>query len=75
MKDFAGFEKIYITRHIKRHIKYKEQELDRKCRKVWACTNRLGESILYGSFCKNWNRLIVSLGYWNKNIHAFLCFN
>lgn len=48
---------------IKRHIKAKEKYLGRKCRKVWSATNPKGEQYLFGSFCVNHDRLIVTIGF------------
>ena len=50
---------------VKRHIKQKEKELNRKCRTMWDFTNPLGERFLFGSFCRNWNRLIVTIAVHN----------
>ncbi len=50
---------------VKRHIKRKEKYLNRKCRTIWDFTNPLGERFLFGSFCKNYDRLIVTIASYN----------
>ena len=57
--------KAQLNPAIKRYIKRKEQELGRKCRMVWEFTNHKGEKYLFANFCKNWNKLIVTIGYGN----------
>ncbi len=68
MKEFFGHEEVYISDIMKRNIKRKEKYLDRKCRKIWACTNRLGQTYLYGSFCKKWNRLVITIGHYVEDV-------
>jgi len=48
---------------IVRNIKRKEKLLDRKCRTTWSFTNPKGQQYLFGSFCKNYDRLIVTIGF------------
>ena len=55
---------------IKRHIKEKEKELGRTCRKIWRFTNPNNETYLFGSFCKSRNRLIVTIGYFNYHVNG-----
>ena len=50
---------------IKRSIRRKEKYLNRKCRMIWDFENRLGERFLFGSFCRNWNRLTVTIAVYN----------
>jgi len=63
---------VYITPTMKRNIKRKEKELGRKCRKIWIFQNRLGECFMFANFCKNYDRLIVTLGYWEDAIQSFM---
>ncbi|MCD6434974.1 MAG: hypothetical protein J7L15_01080 [Clostridiales bacterium] len=63
---------VYISPAIKRNIKAKEKELGRKCRKIWVYQNRLGECFMFANFCKNWDRLIVTLGHYEENIRKFI---
>ena len=53
---------------VKRFIKDKEKELDRTCRTIWDFTNPKGNRFLFGSFCKNYNRLIVTIAEYNQNV-------
>lgn len=53
---------------IRRHIRIKEADLDRTCRKLWWQENRLGEQFLFGSFCKNRDRLIVTVAAYVPNV-------
>lgn len=58
---------------LRRHIKIKEEELGRKCRMVWTFTNPKGERFMFGSFCKKWNRLYVTIAYWRKDVGFLPC--
>lgn len=75
------YEDIYLDRNfarselsntLKRQIKEKEAFLGRKCRSIWSFTNPKGERFLFGSFCKNWDRLIVTIAYWSNHINRFI---
>jgi len=57
---------------IKRYIKRKEKYLDKKCRMIWEFTNPKGEKYLFANFCKNWEKTIVTVGYFSPNIHQFI---
>ncbi len=46
---------------IRRHIREKEKTLDRRCRKLWYFKNRLDEHFIFGSFCRNYDRLVVTV--------------
>jgi len=49
---------------IKRWIKAKEKDLEKKCRKVWSATSPYGEQYLYGKFVSNRTDVtIVTLAY------------
>lgn len=58
----------YVSKAVRRNIKRQEDDLDRKCRRVWSFTNPKGQKYLFGSFCKNYDRLIVTVAYWRDNI-------
>ena len=62
-----AFDKNYtrgqLNPAIKRYIKNKEKELNRTCRSIWSATNPKGEQYLYGSFCQNYDRLFVTIGF------------
>ncbi len=64
------YRKSQLNLAIKRFIKEKESELERTCRKIWQFTNHLGQTFLFGSFCKNHNRLVVTIGYFNKDVNG-----
>lgn len=55
---------------IKRNIKRKEAYLEKKCGKVWSFTNPQGEQYLFASFGAS--KLLVTVGYFSKNIHKFV---
>ena len=57
---------------IKRYIKRKEKYLNRTCRKIWDFTNRHDETYLFGSFCRDWDQLIVIIGYFDQGIRRFI---
>jgi len=57
-----------LSRTMNRKIKRKEQVLGRTCRTIWEHTNPKGERILYGSFCKNHDKMIVTIGYWKDSM-------
>mgnify|MGYP007099664960 CR=1 FL=1 len=64
------YRKSELNPAVKRAIARKELYLDRKCRKIWSQENRLGETFLFGSFCKNRDRLIVTIAYGDKAVHG-----
>ena len=70
-------ETYYILRTnlnpaIQRFIKHKERYLGRTCRSIWEHTNPQGEKYLFASFCKNYDKLVVTIGYFDKGIHRFI---
>ena len=76
-------DKIYLeyieeyTRHtvnpaIKRYIRYKEKDLGRTCRKIWVFTNTKNETYMYANFCKNYNRLIITIAYYQDPFGPFI---
>ena len=72
MDNRWSFDCIHLNRPIIRYIKKKEEELGRKCRKIFKHTNRLGETFLFANFCKNYDRLIVTIGYMDPRTNVFL---
>ena len=48
---------------IKRYIKYKEKDLGRVCRKIFTKENPEGTLYMYANFCKNYDKLIVTIAY------------
>jgi len=70
MKDYQEYRKSELNPAIKRFIRDKELELDRTCRKTWHNRNPNGEIYLYGSFCKNRDRLFVTIGYYNESVNG-----
>ncbi len=57
---------------IKRYIKYKEKDLGRICRKIWTATNPQGILYMYANFCENYDKLIVTIAYYDPNIIKFV---
>lgn len=73
MTDYRGMiDRSKLSLTIKRNIKRKEKELGRTCRSIWADTNRHGQTYMYATFCKNWNRMVVTIGYLSPHINRFL---
>lgn len=72
----SGRDKNYkfseLNPAIRRHIRLTERQLGRKCRKIWSFTNPKGDQFLFGSFCKNYDRLFVTIGHYNRAILGFL---
>lgn len=64
------YEDLCLSRTIKRFIKEKEKELGRKCRKIWRFTNPEGQTYLFGSFCRNYDRLFVTIGHFNAYVNG-----
>lgn len=62
------YRKSELPKHIKRLIKEKERDLGRTCRSIWDFTNRNNERFLFATFCKNYDRLVVTLGYWYRTV-------
>lgn len=57
---------------IQRFIKRKEEALNRTCRSIDEHTNHKGEKYLFASFCKNYDKLIITIGYYDRGIHRFI---
>ena len=62
------YRKSDFGRGIRRIIKEKEVELKRTCRKIWDFTNPNGERYLFATYCKNYDRLVVSIAYNQPNV-------
>ncbi len=67
MRD-REYNKSEINPAIKRFIKRLEKEHNRVCRKIWSFTNPNGEQFLFGSFCRNYDRLYITLGAYNSAV-------
>lgn len=52
----------------RRYIREMERHLDRKCRSLWTFTNPLGERFVFGSFCRNYDRLIVTVSVYAPGV-------
>ena len=68
----AEYTKYNLSPSIKRYIKYKEKDLDRVCRKIWQHENPEGIVYMYGSFCKNYDRLFITIAYFDENVNLFI---
>ncbi len=64
--------KPQLSKSVRRFIKRKEKELNRKCRMIWKFTNQKDETYIFANFCRNYDKLIVTLAYYDKRIHQFL---
>jgi hypothetical protein len=69
-RKIMEYRKSSLSNPVKRHIKAKEKDLDRTCRKIWDFTNPNGETFLFGSFCKNRDRLIVTIAHKNDAVNG-----
>ena len=58
------FTRSGVRPAIKRYIKFKEKDLGRVCRKIWTFTNPRGQTYMFANFCRNYNRLIVTIAYY-----------
>lgn len=67
-----SYKKNELSSTIKRNIKRKEKLLGRTCRMIFEFTNPNGDKYLFAHFCKNYDKLIVTIGYFNPHIHRFL---
>lgn len=50
-----------LSDRIRHKIRDKEEYLGKKCRKLWWFRNILGEDFVFGSFCKNRDKTIVTV--------------
>ena len=66
------YSKSELSKTLKRRIKCKEKYLGRTCRSIWSHINPEGTMYLFGSFCRNYDRLIVTIAYFEKRINVFL---
>lgn len=64
--------KYELNPAIKRFIKRKEKYLGRVCRMIWTYENRLGEKYMFANFCKNYDKLIVTIAHFNPNACLWL---
>lgn len=71
MPRFNVYQKYELSLSLKRNIKRKEKKLGRTCRKIWEHTNPEGQRYLYANFCKDYDKLVVTIAYYEKRIHAF----
>ena len=53
---------------VRRFIKAKEQELDRRCGKLFIFTSEDEQIYLAANFCRNWDRLIVTIAIYNEKV-------
>lgn len=61
-----------VSPAIKRFIKNKESYLGRTCRKIWIYENANGEKYMFANFCKNYDKVIVTIAHYNENICRWL---
>ncbi len=65
LKDYTRYS---VNNSIKRYIKYKEKELSRVCRKIFTAKNPQGILYMYANFCRNYNKLIITIAYYADNV-------
>lgn len=57
------YTKYNVNPAIKRYIKYLEKKYGRTCRSIGTEINRLGQEHMYANFCKNYDKLVITLAY------------
>jgi hypothetical protein len=60
-KDQTRLGRTDLNAATRRFIKRKEKYLNRRCRKIWRAINPKGEAFTFASFCRDRDRLIVTL--------------
>jgi hypothetical protein len=65
---------VETSRAVTRNIKRLEKILDRKCRRAWYAENKEGTVYIFGSFCRNYDRLIVTLAYYQRGVGFVPCY-
>ena len=70
--EIAEYTKYTVSNPIKRYIKYKEKDLDRVCRKIWQFENPQGILYMYANFCRNYDKLIITIAYFDENVNLFI---
>ena len=68
----AEYTKYNLSPSIKRYIKYQEKDLDRVCRKIWQHENPQGILYMYANFCRNYDKLIITIAYFDENVNLFI---
>ncbi len=71
--EAAKYRKSMLSKTMKRHIKEQEQYLGRTCRKIWAGVSKTGRVYLYSNFCKNYDKVIITLGYYAPSVGWITC--
>lgn len=64
------YKKSELNPAVQRFIKSKEKYLERTCRKIWSGTNKQGEKYLFGNFCKDYDKVIVSIAIFNVDANG-----
>ncbi len=67
-----NLDKTELSKTIRKYIKNKETELNRTCRRVWEFTNPKGECYLFGSFCRDYKRMVLPVGYLEPRLNRFV---
>ncbi len=70
--ELAEYTRYNVSKSIKRYIRYNEGYLNRTCRKIWQVENPQGIVYMYAHFCKNYNKLIITLAYFDENLNLFI---
>jgi len=59
----------YLNPAVRRFIKAKEKDLDRRCGKLWVFASEDKQHLyLAANFCRNWDRLIVTIAIRNDHV-------
>ncbi len=67
----SQLRKSELPAHIKKNIKWREKGLGRTCRRIWHSNNEKGTQYLFGSFCLNRNKLVVTIAFRNDNPYGY----
>ena len=70
--EIAEYTKYNLNPAIKRYIKYQEKDLDRVCRKIWQHENPQGILYMYANFCRNYDKLIITIAYFDERVNLFI---
>ncbi len=71
--EMQKYRKSMLSKTMKKHIKEVEKDMDRTCRKIWAGISKTGRVYLYSNFCKNYDRVIITLGYYAPSVGWITC--
>ena len=69
--ELEKYTRYNVSNPLKRYIRYKERDLGRICRKIWQHENPEGIVYMYANFCRNYDKVIVTIAYFNDSVGLF----